>query len=1069
MNSSIDQTIIEKMDNKTEDIENMPIITRPTEVTPSIPPYQTTDINSLKEKHYYDDISSLLLPPPTPPTPQNVNESSTTPSHRNIRVLIIGYYYHNDIGNDQYMDVFKYILQSTPDIKYKLKFVNCENLVEIIFKKTDIVIIGGGNILNNTFLTIINDVFKNKGNLIIAVSAGIPARNILVNTNKMDIIDYLFVRSKQERDILNEFYPSDRITYLPDLSYFMTNIAVLNVKLPTLQRFSFGNRHVIPSDSSILFSFNDLRTVLNTFKKIQKRKIIGVCLNKHVFINETNGNYQLIIKEFALFIGLLLNKGYVICFLPFNIYSHPVKDQSLNTSIENIQQKEYTKYNDILIHNDVCHELTRICSGELCKNIINIQQRLYSKETFEILGFFHFTVSMHFHSTLFSIYNNIPFLPIYAEKEIRNLLLDIDYPSFLKYDLNENDTYSESTTNIPILINNKILRNKMLYLLENNRSVIELTKYLKNVCQHIQTDLSTSIPLLLDIIVNKNDTNDKLKTYPPNTSTITLSQRSNDSLHFNKKEDALKEMVSFAKLKLKLNNYCEGVDFRRVTDPNKQKLIVSIVSFYLTGGDIHSIFCDELNRQMFYSNNGGFDYNYIIEWGEIIKKNLVCGGSLPLLLTNQSTPPPPPPPPPHTSPHITQFNSTNVVEQSVHRSQILMTNSNKSNINKIKELYLPESTQQANIPQFNIHYFNQKNKNGECCSGWNYLYNELQKYHTNDTDATILDMYIERTFKWEKECLKAVGIIPYRKKWRGFIHHSFNTHSSTNIDLLQTPEFVESLPFCECIYVFSKRLEIQLKFELSKIGWNSLSVVSLIQPTETNFIVPFCYSAFLENDEKRILHVGGQLVNTFIFYQLQIPQSTKVISNKTFVKWAEFFRLKQKTQVSFIKTVLINVNDEKFYLSYRIKNFILNELTNVNPSLSNNWNKHIYNFFDNLTNGVEKNNNLKNEEYNELLSKNIVFLHLEDVSTINTVIDCCVRNCPFFVNRHPDVVELVGDKYPLFYDIDSTKSDATNFFEINKQLEEVFKDPSIIYKTYKYLSSLDKTRFHIGKFIDRIK
>lgn len=1003
----------------------------------------------------YDDFSHLLLPPSTPPTPQNVPSAS---SPRIIRVLIIGYYYRNNIGIDQYIDVFKYILQPTPDIKYKIKFVNCNKLTEIFIRKTDIVFIGGGDVLNEYTLNIINTVFKEKENLIIAVSVGTPDLNVLVNTNKMNIIDYLFLQTKQEHDILKEFYPANKIAYLPDLSYFMSNIVVLNETLPKLQRFSFGSRHVIPTDPSVAFSFNDLRSVLKSFKQQYKRKIIGVCLNNTAFSKETGENYQLIVKEIALFVGGLLNEEYIVCFLPFDVCAQHNNDplySSLNVCVENTQSS--SQNNDIVIHTNVCDEVRRIYSAEMAKNIVNIQHRLYSKETFEIFSYFDFAVTMGLHSTLFSIYNNIPFLPLYNCKNIRNLLIDINYPSFLSCDL---DIILRNTSTMV----NKLLSNKMLYLLKHGDFTKQLKKYLLNVCQEFHIELARSIPQLLDIIVNKRDKRDVLP--PSNIQPLTLFQKDgefNYSVDLNKKDNgALKEIVLFAKLKIKLNNYCGGADFRKAEDTEQQKCVVSIVSYYLTGGDLHSDFCDELIKEMFLSNNGGVKYNYINGWGAVIKKNLVRGGRLPIVLSN------------HVPVANKELGGGDKILSSIKDNPPVATSNRRigfftpktKNLDKVKKLYLYEdafSNRENNTPRFNIHYFNQENKNGERSSGWNYLYNELKKYHTDDIVAPLLDMYIERTFQQERKVLKAIGIIPYRKKWRGFIHHSINTviNITNTTNLLQIPEFVESLPFCECIYVFSKTLELQLRFELSKIGWENLPITSLIQPAEINGIVPFRYSAFLENGEKRIIQPKGELINTFTFYQLQLPSSIKLVSNKTVDRWRETVGIKKKPAVSLTKTVLLNVNNQRYYPTASVKNNILTGLQSTIYTKSNNWNKWFYSFFENLVDGVKKMNNLEGEEYNDLLSKNIVFLHLEDVSTINTIIECCVRNCPFIVNRHPAVVELVGDEYPLFYRIDSTESDLAYFFKINKQIEQMFKDSAIIYKAYKYLCSLDKTRFHI--------
>ncbi len=56
------------------------------------------------------------------------------------------------------------------------------------------------------------------------------------------------------------------------------------------------------------------------------------------------------------------------------------------------------------------------------------------------------------------------------------------------------------------------------------------------------------------------------------------------------------------------------------------------------------------------------------------------------------------------------------------------------------------------------------------------------------------------------------------------------------------------------------------------------------------------------------------------------------------------------------------------------------------------------------------------QSYDQLLTKNIVFLDLIDASAVNTIIECVVRLTPIIINRIPATVEILGEDYPLFYD-----------------------------------------------------
>ncbi|MCI0534292.1 MAG: NPCBM/NEW2 domain-containing protein [Verrucomicrobiales bacterium] len=56
------------------------------------------------------------------------------------------------------------------------------------------------------------------------------------------------------------------------------------------------------------------------------------------------------------------------------------------------------------------------------------------------------------------------------------------------------------------------------------------------------------------------------------------------------------------------------------------------------------------------------------------------------------------------------------------------------------------------------------------------------------------------------------------------------------------------------------------------------------------------------------------------------------------------------------------------------------------------------------------------EEYDLLLSQNVVLTEVFDSSANNVIIECIARNTPVVVNRHPAVVEYLGTDYPLLFD-----------------------------------------------------
>ena len=372
------------------------------------------------------------------------------------KIYIIGYYNHNNLGDSQYEETFNYLLNKfVLEDKLEIIYLDCDKIEITDFNDTDIIILGGGDILNNYFLDQIILKFRNKPNKIIAVSVGIPYVDLLINTNKLNIIDYIFLRTQQDMNLLREYFPPHRIFYLPDISLFLTNCSLSSIE---------------KQYSEILLLKNTLHTIKNTNNK----KIIAITLSRHIFESIDYDNFLIM---FYKFIKYIITLDYIIVLLPFNI------DENINS--KNI-------HNDTLIHNDLI-QIIKSNDHTLLNKIIIIDFEIPPKYILNIYDYFYITIPMRFHSCLFSIYKKIPCLPIFTTRKVKNLLLDINYNNnyFHKLITNEND--------LPIKCNNleTILINKFNCIIENY-SNINLNLDIK--CRNFSKDLIENQITLLNLI-----------------------------------------------------------------------------------------------------------------------------------------------------------------------------------------------------------------------------------------------------------------------------------------------------------------------------------------------------------------------------------------------------------------------------------------------------------------------------------------------------------------------------------------------------------------------------------------
>lgn len=105
---------------------------------------------------------------------------------------------------------------------------------------------------------------------------------------------------------------------------------------------------------------------------------------------------------------------------------------------------------------------------------------------------------------------------------------------------------------------------------------------------------------------------------------------------------------------------------------------------------------------------------------------------------------------------------------------------------------------------------------------------------------------------------------------------------------------------------------------------------------------------------------------------------------------------------------------------------------------------------------VEVIEQLCDDEYDELLSKNVVFLKMVDCSAVNTILECMVYNTPVVVNRHPALEEALGSDYPGFYE---SMVDASNLLNSMRRIESM----------HLHLKKMDKTKYSLHNFVEKMQ
>jgi hypothetical protein len=303
-----------------------------------------------------------------------------------------------------------------------------------------------------------------------------------------------------------------------------------------------------------------------------------------------------------------------------------------------------------------------------------------------------------------------------------------------------------------------------------------------------------------------------------------------------------------------------------------------------------------------------------------------------------------------------------------------------------------------------------KIENFEHRGGWNTVLNTLcqKNFFVKNSDYIFVDS-IDHFY-----LIRTVNII-FTQKWAGIIHCTPNTPEfwkTCDIELMfKNINFLESMKNCFLIIALSNYIGDYLINKFSELNIK-VSVRVFKHPVDTENIILFDYSKYLENPNKKLLQIGQQMRKLTSIMRIKPIDNYKKMWLTGTIYFNYCYGLLHKEITTYkIDTTTLDTNVELVRLSV--------------------------------------------EEYDDILSKNIVFIDLFDASANNTVLECIIRNTPIIINKLPAVIEYLGEDYPLY-------------FNDLEEVEKILKNDSLIKSAHEYLIKMYKEDLAMDYFAKKI-
>lgn len=809
-----------------------------------------------------------------------------------MEALVIGYYERDNMGDDAYVGIIPRYFPS-----FKLKFINSDELSEI---KEDekgrykAIIVGGGDLINDYFNNKIKPFLEDFGGMKIAFSVGIPFPE-LIKYEYLEMYDHVFTRNFEDIRDIQKLIGTEKVHYVPDacLGYECKKVSK-SIKNKTCGVFLVGN--MIKYDKIV----RDISRLISRI--LLTHEVIFYCFDT---TNDAD------ISKMVMTISIEMLKK-----------THS-KDFKLNEMIEKAK-KNYK---------------------------ISVDEKKYEVDgMLQIMSNLSFNICMRYHSHIFSIIANTPFMSISSTRKTRSLMKHMGLSGY-QYEI-PLDAYSN-----PISSDYKSMR-----------------KLYKKILFSIDK---------LPVIYNE---------YCKKSKNILFCCQA-DKLMACSRIDLTSNVYNFIKSTNDFENGARIISNHVVGYPDSPYVWGMYDKFKNAKDNLISIIDNSIN---YLSSNVEYQSN---NYSSNSKKR-----SLPIYVD------------------MKEYESY----KDIHRGGWYIACKKLSSMCSV-------------------------NEKGNC-------------------NGILCDMYVDRTFHWANRYMSHTGRIPYTSPWCGFIHHTSDTTYSTynTTYLFQNPEFLASLTACVALFVLSGHLANFVLSELKKCAPH-VQLFTLYHPISLPSKL-FSFKNFFYNKEPMLINIGAWMRNPFTIYLVDdIPYTKSILVGKNmqdYIPPKNFkvstyqgdFDTNFTTQLSIVpcrsndnipRWVSMFINwlsslsiTPKFYHQGVL--YIEEQNDSVIESLNNK--------ISSMISQVQILNHKNNDDYDSMLSNNIIFLDLIDAAAVNTIIECIVRNTPILINKIPGTVDILGEDYPLFYDnVSSIPSILTSR---NIKLSK------------KYLKSIDSNRFSFDNFIN---